>query len=220
MTALPFWPLSPTSASAPPSAAPSALAAFDPVQWFYTTQLAQRASQTTGPAQALLSAKLEQVLQDLQARWAEAQASHALADGMPAGTVPTSRESAGQHNAAGPSPLAQLLQEMHPTSGDASSAALGALRSDSPRVQQFRQQLGQLSVQKQVSKALSQAPQNAGPINSHMLVLRSLGLMRDASPDYLNRFMAYVNTLLCLDEAATMKAAPRKGAASRSTPPP
>jgi hypothetical protein len=65
-------------------------------------------------------------------------------------------------------------------------------------------------VQKQVSKAMAQAPQNAGPINSHMLVLRSLGLMRDASPDYLNRFMVYVDTLLCLDEAGTTKVAPRK----------
>jgi hypothetical protein len=34
-----------------------------------------------------------------------------------------------------------------------------------------------------------------------MLVLRSLGIMRDVSPDYLNRFMAHVDALLCLDQA-------------------
>jgi hypothetical protein len=83
-------------------------------------------------------------------------------------------------------------------------------RLDNPRVEQFRQQLGKISVQKQVTQAIAQAPQNAGPINSHMLVLRSLGLMRDISPDYLNRFMGYVDTLLILDSPQTVKATPKK----------
>jgi hypothetical protein len=43
-----------------------------------------------------------------------------------------------------------------------------------------------------------------------MLVLRSLGLMRDISPDYLNRFMGYVDTLLILDSSQTVKATPKK----------
>jgi hypothetical protein len=79
-------------------------------------------------------------------------------------------------------------------------------------VAQFRQQLGKISVQKQVTQAIAQAPQNAGPINSHMLVLRSLGLIRDLSPDYLNRFMGYVDTLLFLEDAGQNKAVTRKNA--------
>jgi len=51
-----------------------------------------------------------------------------------------------------------------------------------------------------VTQALGQAPKNAGPINSHMLVLRSLALMREISPDYLNQFTSYVDALLCLDQ--------------------
>ncbi len=47
-----------------------------------------------------------------------------------------------------------------------------------------------------------------------MLVLRSLGLMRDLSPDYLNRFMGYVDCLLLLDEAGQLKAAAKKPAAA------
>jgi hypothetical protein len=81
---------------------------------------------------------------------------------------------------------------------------------DKPHIVQFRQQLGKISVQKQVTQAIAQAPQNAGPINSHMLVLRSLSLMRDLSPDYLNRFMGYVDTLLFLDMPQTVKATPKK----------
>jgi hypothetical protein len=33
-----------------------------------------------------------------------------------------------------------------------------------------------------------------------MLVLRSVALMREISPDYLSRFMTYVDTLLVLDQ--------------------
>ncbi len=40
--------------------------------------------------------------------------------------------------------------------------------------------------------------------------LRSLGLMRDISPDYLNRFMVHVDTLLCLDEADKNKPVVKK----------
>jgi hypothetical protein len=124
------------------------------------------------------------------------------------------------------SPLAELLQDMLPDPADPAhkanlqgsdaSSATNALsryglktawRAESPRIRQFRKQLRQISVQKQVSQAMAQAPQNAGPINSHMLVLRSLSLMRKASPDYLNRFMAYVDTLLWLDVAESVKPA-------------
>jgi hypothetical protein len=43
-----------------------------------------------------------------------------------------------------------------------------------------------------------------------MLVLRSLGLMRELSPDYLNRFMGYVDTLFFLDSVETVKVTPKK----------
>jgi hypothetical protein len=58
---------------------------------------------------------------------------------------------------------------------------------------------------------MGQAPKNAGPINSHMLVLRALTLMREASPDYLNRFICYADTLLCLDQAGQERASAKPG---------
>ena len=91
------------------------------------------------------------------------------------------------------------------------------MHRESPRVRQFRKQLRQISVQKRVSKAIARAPQNAGPINSHMLVLRALGLMRDISPDYLNRIMTHVDTLLCLEEADRLRTAPKKTAGGKKT---
>jgi hypothetical protein len=86
-------------------------------------------------------------------------------------------------------------------------------------VRYFRNTWSRLSAEKQVTQALGQAPKNAGPINSHVVALRSLALMRDTSPDYLNRFMSYVDTLLCLDlgDKATLPTAkpPRAAKAAK-----
>ena len=126
---------------------------------------------------------------------------------MNAAGVPNERPATSP---AQPSPMATLLQDMQAQSAPQASGKTAGWPAENPRIQQFRKQLSQISVQKQVTQAIAQAPQNAGPINSHMLVLRSLGLMRDISPDYLNRFMGYVDTLLILDSPQTVKATPKK----------
>ena len=53
----------------------------------------------------------------------------------------------------------------------------------------------------QLAQALSKTPANAGPLNSHALVLRSLGLMRELSTDYLRRFLVHAETLQWLEKA-------------------
>ena len=165
-------------------------AQLDPVGWHYIQVLAERTRTQTGLAQVLLQAKLNSALAQLQARLAAQKKQH------------TQHIQPTRHT---PSPLSALLQDMAAPSAEHPFSPSGQGRMDNPRVAQFRQQLGKISVQKQVTQAIAQAPQNAGPINSHMLVLRSLGLMRDLSPDYLHRFMGYVDTLLFLDAPATVK---------------
>lgn len=168
----------------------------DPVGWHYLQTLASRSAGHSGSAQALLQNRLHQALDTFEARLQAAPA----------------RPEATQ---AIPSPLAQLLQEMRPVTATAPVSALARQRGDgqtpeNPRVRQFRQQLRKISVQKQVRQSMEKGPQNAGPINSHMLVLRALGWMQTISPDYLNRFMTHVDTLLCLDEAERLKLLPAK----------
>jgi hypothetical protein len=162
-------------------------AQLDPVGWHYIQVLAERTRTQTGPAQALLQAKLNSALARLQVRLAVQKKPY---------TPPT------RHT---PSLLSALLRDMAAPSAERPLSPSGHGRMDNPRVAQFRQQLGKMCVQKQVTQAIAQAPQNAGPINSHILVLRSLSLMRDLSPDYLHRFMGYVDTLLFLDAPATVK---------------
>ena len=173
-------------------------ARVDAVGWHYLETLASRTQAQSGPARFLLHAKLQEALQRFDARMTAADHPKDAPEPLP-------------------SPLATLLQDMGPKTAPPGSGRSAGWPSENPRIQAFKKQLGQISVQKQVTQAMAQAPQNAGPINSHMLVLRSLGLMRDISPDYLNRFMAHVDTLLCLEEAGKVKLTPKKAAPTAKT---
>ena len=179
----------------------------DAVGWHYIESLAERSAAHTGAAHALLKDKLTKALLQFKAR-------------LDIATQPSDTPQQP------PSPLAVLLSDMAkhaPAAPGSSTASQGQplkttlWRAESPKIQQFKKQLSQISVQKQVTQAIAQAPHNAGPITSHMLVLRSLGLMRDASSDYLNRFMAYLDTLLCLDEANHQKLPARKSSTAVKT---
>ena len=60
------------------------------------------------------------------------------------------------------------------------------------------------------NEVLADEPENAGPLNSHLLVLRALRQMHQTSPAYLKRFMDYADTLLWLEQAdGGAKPAPR-----------
>lgn len=52
-----------------------------------------------------------------------------------------------------------------------------------------------------VTAAINDAPENPGPLNPQMLMIRSLDVMRDLSPQYLNRFVSYLDSLLWLEQA-------------------
>lgn len=68
-----------------------------------------------------------------------------------------------------------------------------------------------------VEQVLQRSPENAGPFNAHMLMARSLAIMRDLSPDYLHRFMQHADTLLWLDQA-TARLQPTPGKAKPPRP--
>jgi Protein of unknown function (DUF2894) len=176
-------------------------ARLDPVGWHYIEVLSERARAQSSHAQQLLNEKRRKALQQFKLKLETAPSPAHIEPPKPS-----------------PSALATLLGEMaqHATTVHMAPPTLAnkptAWRTENPRVQQFKKQLNKISVQMQVKQAIAQAPQNAGPINSHMLVLRSLGLMRDASPDYLNRFITYVDTLLSLEGAGKAATSPKKSA--------
>jgi hypothetical protein len=74
----------------------------------------------------------------------------------------------------------------------------------------FHETWSKLSTEQQLTQTLAQAPENAGPMNSQHLVLRSLQAMRDIAPDYLQSFMSYIDTLIWLEHAAPIKPTPAR----------
>lgn len=86
---------------------------------------------------------------------------------------------------------------------DANSLNTGAhAHADELRsIHYFRESLVRRNADKLVTQAIREIPEGAGPLNSQKLIVQSLASMRDLSPHYLNRFVAYIDTLLWLEQA-------------------
>ncbi|MBQ0933860.1 DUF2894 domain-containing protein [Ideonella paludis] len=158
---------------------------WEPLRWQYVASLAERLQAAPLGQQALLQAKLAQGLADCQARLAQ--------------RPPTAQPGAKPKRP--PSALAQLNQAV-------AQAAAGGLpggpsatqaRPELKSAQRFRESWAVLCAEEVVDQASTQAPQNAGPLNAHRLVLHTLGLLRDLSPDYLRRFLTHTETLMWLE---------------------
>ncbi|MEC4717994.1 DUF2894 domain-containing protein [Noviherbaspirillum sp. CPCC 100848] len=208
---------------------------FDPVRFRYIEVLAERAGSHQGNVRRMLDARLAQALASLRECFAlgQSDAKEILERGVREHPH-AARDLQRLHGAGDFKAMRRLVGDLKQSgqSGQSASSSLGALvrqleqrerhvpdnagshlrehaglRPELRTIRSFKNTLSKLSVHKQVAQALEQAPKNAGPINSHMLVLRSLALMRDISPDYLNRFISYADALLCLDQGEKEKPA-------------
>jgi hypothetical protein len=175
----------------------------DPARFHYLEVLARRLPGQPPAVQRLLAHKLESAL----ARYTQ--------------NPPRTKPSIGHQSHANPnSPLARLNQSLgipQPSTagGDpfvVDSAPLPALKS----AHQFSKAWSHIAAEQQVVQALHRGPENAGPLNAHKLVLRSLSLMRSLSPDYLRHFMAQMDTLLWLDQASHKAPSPATRAARKA----
>lgn len=209
---------------------------FDPVGLHYLGVLARRASGQQGRVRALLDGKLAQALAAFTARFAHAQADaqnaiNPMAPQTAAKLQPLLETSdargvkqriRGLTTNAQPASLGDLTRDLtQRVSGQAIGQTLEPMGATEAQrfagpagqhpepnaTQYFRNTWSKISVAKRVTQALEQAPKNAGPLNPHRLVLRSLAVMREVSPDYLNRFTSYVDALLCLDQCDKEKQA-------------
>lgn len=70
-----------------------------------------------------------------------------------------------------------------------------------PSARRFRQSWESARTLDRLRDAIARAPANAGPLNSHALVARTLALMGELSTDYLRHFLAYAETLQWLETA-------------------
>ena len=65
----------------------------------------------------------------------------------------------------------------------------------------FRESQEKLNSEKLIRQAIKDGPDNPGPINPHMLAIRSLSTMQSLSPQYLKRFLSYIDTVFWLEQA-------------------
>lgn len=190
---------------------------FDPVRFRFIEAMAQRAAAHEGEARRLLDARLASLMAsyraDLDKAASETQApetaqpDNALAELM-------------AHIAR----LAPLPPRSDAAATDGDTVPSLSTAPELKTLSYFRGTWSKLAADQRVTQSLAQVPKNAGPLNTQHLVQRALTLMRDLSPQYLQRFMVHVDALLWIEQAnAAAEAArvartesPRKGSRSRT----
>lgn len=79
----------------------------------------------------------------------------------------------------------------------------------------FRQSQAKHNSEKLLTRIIQEGPDDAGPLNSQALIIRSLTIMSDLSPDYISRFVSYMDTLLWLEQAGEEGATKKRKNKSR-----
>ncbi|WP_228263739.1 DUF2894 domain-containing protein [Marinobacter shengliensis] len=175
---------------------------FDPVRFRFLESF-ERRLRANGLQQGAHWQKLEQAISDYQARLEGAE-------------QPKQAPAASE-----PSLVSSLLDRLSQTTEIPAKAPRSALEQrvfgeTSERQQSFtapssnshqplkamiraRADQGTHLLQERIRHALESTPKEAGPMNAHRLVSRALKEMQALSPEYLERFARYTDTLLALE---------------------
>ena len=178
---------------------------LDPVLFHYADALQRRLAGADASVRTILEGKLQRALDTLRARLQGAADSPPVDAGDAAaiaGIVTRAESPDGSGEL-----LALLNEHIRESAGDAGAqhtrrgvplhdAAGDGLRSAS----RFRESWGRMRAQEDVEQAIGRRPGEAGPLNSHNLVVGTLVLMRELSPDYLRRFLSTADALLWLEQ--------------------
>lgn len=158
----------------------------DPVRFRFIEAFARRADAHSGDARRMLDARLAVLL----AAYAKGLSNDSPAPLAVVATKQQSQPARGE--------LSELVEHI---ARHASSRKDGAAANELKTLDYFRNTWSRLSAERRLVQSFAKVPQNAGPLNSHNLVHQALVLMRELSPEYLNRFMAHVDALLWLEQA-------------------
>ena len=190
---------------------------MDPIRFHFIEALDRRAAGHSGEARRLLDEKLAKLIEvyaiDLER--AESKADDADTKALPG--EPARGTLAG---------LIDYIASHATADGDGLTAGSATPRPSSyPELEAldyFRETWSKVRSEKQLRQSLKKAPGNAGPLNSSSLVHRSLSLMRELSPGYLQQFLSYVDALSWMEQmngggALPAKDAPRAASAKKNT---
>ncbi|WP_134166645.1 DUF2894 domain-containing protein [Paraburkholderia caballeronis] len=160
---------------------------LDPVRFGLLDALERRASRYGGDARRVLDARLDALV----AAYADdvGRASSATAA---TGERDTQRETANG--------LADLNDYIANQARAARAMPRPGAWPELEMLDYFRKTWSRVSAERQVRQSRDQVPTNAGPLNSSSLVHRSLSLMRELSPGYLEQFLSYVDALSWMEQ--------------------
>ena len=178
-----------------------------PVRFRLAESLARRAEAHAGTARRVLDDKVAILLQTIAAVVAASQqaASGVVAPRPRRGALGELADHAARQKSAPTLGPTTLSREATPDSAGA----------DARTLQFFKRTWSRLSADQRLAQSRASLPDNAGPLNSHHLVHRSLTLMRELSPQYLERFVGYIDALQWLEQA-NESAGQDAGAAARA----
>jgi len=176
----------------------------DPVRFRYLESLEQRL-RARGLQGSVHWQKLEQAVSDYHARCGQAEPEPQPAETDTPSLLAALTEQLNQVQASAStdnraSALEQLIfgsTENEPEPGKGGSAAqhpqpLKAMaRAQADRGSEVRKA--------RIRHAIEQTPEDAGPMNAHRLVSRAIARMQSLSPEYLDRFARYADTLMGLE---------------------
>jgi hypothetical protein len=203
---------------------------FDPIRFHFIEALDRRAAGHSGEARRLLDDRLSKLIEayadDLERAASKAVdvgsgSGSGFGSGSGSGTAASSSEPARGALAG----LIDYIASHAPADGGSPAAGKPAPRRPSypelEALEYFRETWSKVRSEKQLRQSLKKAPGNAGPLNSSSLVHRSLSLMRELSPGYLQQFLSYVDALSWMEQmngggASPAKDAPRAATARKS----
>lgn len=208
----------------------------DPVRFRFIDALARRASAYDGEARRRLEHRLAGLVADFGDRLSrdriEAPASgtslqradaHSglaaltarLGQAYPQDALPDPHRAADPAAPPGTRPASQV------PGASGTPAAVNAHRArhaEPALADYFRDTWARVSVDRQLRDSQAGVPENAGPLNTNHLVHRSLSLMREVSPGYLEQFLSYVDALSWLEGMHAISLVPDREAPRAPVP--
>lgn len=182
---------------------------LNPMRFHFMEALERRAASHDGEVRRILDEKLFRLLESYADDLKKTDAKKSAPTAPARETL--ARETFGD--------LLEHIVSCTKMSGAAEDAALQAAPfPELGALDTFRNIWSRLHGESQLRQALDHLPTNAGPLNSSALVHRSITLMREQSPGYLQQFLSYVDALSWMEQLNDTVALAAKDAARPVAP--
>jgi hypothetical protein len=181
---------------------------LSPWRFHFIEALERRAAGYDGATRQLLDKRLTKLVEAYTADLDNASSRAGDADGVPAPSAPA-RGALGKLLDDIANRAATRVDDLATTNAAPGTAALPTLEA----LDEFRNIWSEVRIESQIRQSLEQVPADAGPLNSGSLVHRSLSLMHELSPGYLQHFLSYIDTLSWMEQMSDGGApSPKDGA--------